>query len=96
MATVVKPPLVYRKPTELGLASEAVGSETKLAPALNGHRGEASACLQDAYKARLGPMAVGSETKLAPALDGHRGEASSCLQEAYRVRLGLGGCGKQD
>ena len=34
MAIVVKPPLVYRTPTELGLASVAVGSVTKHAPAL--------------------------------------------------------------
>ena len=30
----MKPPLVYRRPTELGLASVAVGSVTKHAPAL--------------------------------------------------------------
>ena len=32
-ATVLKAPLVYRSPTELGLASVAVGSVTKHAPA---------------------------------------------------------------
>ena len=80
-ATVIKAPLVYCSPTEQGLGPMAVGSVTKHAPALNGHRGEASSCLQDAYRVMLSPMAVGSEAKLAPALNGHRGEASSCLRE---------------
>ena len=108
-ATEVKPPLVYRTPTELGLASVAVGSVTKHAPALKAigtepplvygrpnklcsaleavgswtsYRGEASACLQEACRARLGLGGGGKRDQACSRIKSHRGEASSCLQEA--------------